>query len=52
MDGTEYESLNLIFSSCFVVRLLLLPLLPFLIVMQGLLSLEHKGEKSRGPMIL
>lgn len=51
MDGTEYESLNLIFSSCFVVRLLL-PLLPFLIVMQGLLSLEHKGENSRGSMIL
>lgn len=52
MDVTEYESLNLIFSSCFVVCLLLVPLLPFRIVMQGLLSLEHTGEKSRGPMTL
>lgn len=52
MNVTEYESLNLIFSSCFVAHLPLVSPPPFLIVMQHLLILEHKGEKSRGPIIL
>lgn len=52
MDVPEYESLNLLFSSCLAVHLLLVPLAPFLMVMLGLLNCEHKGKKLSSPVIL
>lgn len=52
MDVPEYESLNLLSSSCLAVHLLLVPLAPFLMVILGLLNCEHKGKKLSSPVTL
>lgn len=48
MDVREDESPSLPLSGCFGVQRLLVPHPHDLIEMQGLLGLEHKGEKARG----